>query len=66
MICRCCRLAPAALGDLFCPDCGERAAMLEFDAGLSRDEAEARTVESYAPVKVTVGRGGQIHIEELL
>jgi uncharacterized Zn finger protein (UPF0148 family) len=33
---------PAAKGDSLCPDCGERAAILEYEGGLTKEEAEEK------------------------
>jgi hypothetical protein len=40
LACLCCRTADALKGDHLCGDCGEYAAVLEFDGGLSRPQAE--------------------------
>jgi hypothetical protein len=40
MICACCQREPAMQGDSLCGDCGDYASKLEYDAGMSRPQAE--------------------------
>jgi hypothetical protein len=40
VICACCQREPAMQGDSLCYPCGERAAIHEYDGGMSRPQAE--------------------------
>jgi len=55
MTCRLCP-APALRGDTLCGEHAERAAILEYDAGLSREQAERRTAQLHLKALVAAGK----------